>query len=79
MDKVKQTIKRNWKTTQLVAKNVLELTDAAALAGVAGFAIYKSLGETAIAYRVLLFAGVLIALQAALLLVRSLNKQPVKK
>lgn len=78
MEKVKQWFVRNWKTTQLISKNVVELVNAAALAGVAGYAIHQSFNETAGWYRVLLFAGVLIALESALLFVRSLNKRPVK-
>lgn len=79
MEKVKQNVSKNWKTTQVVSKNVVELVNAAALAAVAGFAIHQSLHEQSVAYKTLLFAGVLIAVQAAYLFVKSLNKQPAKK
>ena len=73
--KSSEAVKRNWKTTKVVVKNLVELVDAVALAAVAGFAIYSSLGETANWYKALLGAGVLIAVQATLLLVRHFNKK----
>lgn len=78
MDKLKQWFVKNWKTTQVVVKNVVELVNAIALAGVAGFSIHQSLNEQSVWYRVLLFAGVLIAVQASALFIKSLNKKPVK-
>lgn len=79
MEKVKQVVSRNWKTTQVVARNTVELVDAVALAAVAGFAIHQSLGKTGFWDRALLAAGSLIAVQATLLFVKTLNKQPAKK
>jgi hypothetical protein len=78
-NKVKTTVVKHWKTTTVVTKNVLEFADAAALAAVSGFAIYSSYNKQSYWYKALLLAGVLISLQAFVLLVRTFNKAPVKK
>lgn len=74
-NKFSEAVKRNWKTTKVVSKNLVELVDAVALAAVAGFAIYSSLGESGNWYKALMGAGVLISIQATLLLVRHFNKK----
>lgn len=79
--KITETVKQNYTTGRLIAKNVAEFVDAACLSTVSGFAIYqahfnhqlKQLWADA-----LLFAGLVIALQAFVLLVRSFNKIPAQ-
>jgi uncharacterized membrane protein YraQ (UPF0718 family) len=68
-------------TVQTVWKNFVEFLDGACLAVVSGFAIYESLtnhGFKKIWAYGLLFAGVVIALQATVLLAKHFNK-PVGK
>lgn len=79
MQKIKNWFIRNWKTTKIVVTNALEFLDAACLAGVSGFAIYSALTKHTIWYKVLLFAGCVIALQAFVLLVKHFNKPVGKK
>lgn len=71
--KVAQTIKDNIVTTKTVLKNVGEFVDASCLAAVSGFAITEALRHSGFWYKALLFAGVVIALQAFILLVRHFN------
>lgn len=78
MKNIKNWFVTNWNTTKVVAKNVAEFTDAAALTAVSGYSIYEALKHSSVWYRGLLVAGVLIALQAFVLLVRHFNK-PVSK
>lgn len=75
LDTTKQSVKQNWSATKLVTKNVAEFVDAACLAIVSGFAIYQArYGDLKKAWAdVLLFAGLVIALQAFVLLVRHFN------
>lgn len=75
---IKQPIKNHISTTRTVTKNFCEFLDAACLAGVSGFAIYQALDQKGFWYKALLFAGLVIALQAFLLLVRHFN-HPVTK
>ena len=57
-----------------VIKNLSELVDAACIAGVTGFGIYEALKHNGNHwYELLLFAGLLVALQAFVLLVRFFN------
>lgn len=76
--KVADKVSTHIDTLRTVSKNVAEFVDATCLAVVSGFAIYqarynrnlKSLWAS-----VLLFAGLVIALQAFVLLVRHFNKK----
>lgn len=74
---IKQLVKANWSATTVVAKNLAEFVDAACLAIVSGFAIYQAHFNKLHMGRfygyVLLFAGLVIALQAFVLLVRHFN------
>jgi hypothetical protein len=70
IETTKKNVKQNWQATRVVTSNFAEFVDAACLAGVAGFAIYSSLHKKEFWYRALLFAGLVIALQAFLLLVK---------
>lgn len=74
--KLKTWFGKNWTTTKVVLKNVSEFVDAAALAAVSGYAIYEALqsNHKSFWYKALLIAGVLIALQAFVLLVKHFNK-----
>jgi hypothetical protein len=69
-------VKQNYQTAKTVTKNVIEFYDALCLAGVSGFAIWQALDKYrgSFWYKLLLLAGVTIALQAFILLVRSFNK-----
>lgn len=79
IDTTKLTVSKNWTSTKVICANVAEFVDAACLAIVSGFAIYQArYGNLKKAWAdVLLFAGLVIALQAFVLLVRHFNK-PVK-
>lgn len=80
MKKIKDWFTRNWKTTKIVVTNAIEFLDAACLAGVSGYAIYSALThQRNIWYKLLLFAGMVIALQAFVLLVKHFNKPVGKK
>lgn len=71
------TIKQNWSATKVVTKNIAEFVDATCLAIVSGFAIYQAhfgnLHLSKVYSDVLMFAGLVIALQAFVLLVRHFN------
>jgi len=73
----KTTVKQNWSATKVVTKNVSEFVDAACLAIVSGFAIYQARYSDLkkLWADILLFAGLVIALQAFVLLVRHFNHQ----
>lgn len=77
LSNTKQSASKNWTATKTVCTNVAEFVDAACLATVSGFAIYQAhwgkLGLSKVWADVLLFAGLVIALQAALLLVKHFN------
>jgi len=75
---VKKSVQKHWSTTKVVTKNVVDLANATALVGVAGFAIYESIHERGVWYRVLLLAGVLIAVEGAHLLLKHFNQEPKK-
>lgn len=81
MQKTKQWFGSNWTTTKIVWSNLCEFVDAACLASVSGFGIYTALQHKhEFWYDALLFAGLVIALQAFVLLVRHFNKPlPTKK
>lgn len=79
MEKVKNWLKTNWKTTKTVWSNLTEFVDAVCLGSVSGFSIYTALHQKGFWYKLLLFAGLVIALQAFVLLVRHFNKTPAKK
>lgn len=69
-----KAIQDNIVTTKTVLKNVIEFVDASCLAAVSGFAIFIALKHLqGNWYKALLFAGVVIALQAFILLVRHFN------
>lgn len=70
---MKDKILSNVTTTKTVLKNVSEFVDAACLSAVSGFAVSEGLKHTGFWYKALLFAGVVIALQAFVLLVRHFN------
>jgi hypothetical protein len=72
--KVKDNLNNYGTTIKTVCKNVAEFADGLALAAVSGYAIYEALKHTSYWYKALLVAGVLIALQAFVLLVRHFNK-----
>ena len=74
MENLKKKAADNITAIKTVSKNVFEFADATALSAVSGFSIYQSLHHTSVWYKALLVAGVLIALQAAILLVRHFNK-----
>lgn len=60
-----------------ITKNLVEFTEAAALALVAGYAIWSALNRynlSGVFAYALAFAGALISIRAALLLVRHFNK-----
>jgi hypothetical protein len=67
-------ITNNWQTTTKVCRNAAEFIDALALSACAGYAIYESLHHHGLWYFGLKVAGLLIALQAFVLLVRHFNK-----
>lgn len=74
--KIKETVKSNVYTTKVIVHNAVEFLDAACLGIVSGFAIYQALHDKSLHQiwaKVLLFAGLVIALQAALLFIRHLN------
>lgn len=74
MYQLKTAIKTNATATKNVVKNLCEFVDAACLAGVSGFSITEALKHKGVFwYEVLLFAGLVIALQAFVLLVRHFN------
>lgn len=77
---IKENIEYYGKTTKTVSKNVAEFADAAALAAVSGYSVYEALqpSNKSFWYRALLVAGVLIALQAFVLLVRHFNRPVVE-
>lgn len=79
MKKIKNWFTQNWKITRTVTTNAVEFLDAACLAGVSGYAIYSALTKQTIWYKLLLFAGMVIALQAFVLLVKHFNKPVGKK
>lgn len=74
---VKDSLVKSLSTVKVIWKNFVEFLDAVCLATVSGYAIYMSLNDKGMrklwAYA-LLTAGVVIALQAFLLLVRHFNK-----
>lgn len=73
---LQSAIKQNAAAIRNVVKNLCEFVDAACLAGVSGYSIIEALkhkGE--FRYEVLLFAGLVIALQAFVLLVKHFNYQ----
>lgn len=77
MEKVKSSVKQNYDQARLITRNVAEFVDAVCLTIVSGFAIYtyvhtvhRTLWDFALG-----FAGVAIALQAFVLLVKHFNKQ----
>lgn len=74
MSNVKDKIKQDVATTKTVVKNVAEFVDAVALTAVSVYSIFEGLHHKTFWYRALLVAGVLIALQAFVLLVRHFNK-----
>lgn len=80
MNNIKSFASSNYTAAVVIVKNVFELADAVALTAVSGYAIYQALANLhkSFWYYGLLFAGVLIALQAFVLLVRHFNKQPTK-
>lgn len=67
-------------TARTVTKNVCEFLDALALTAVSGYSIYEALqpNHKSFWYKGLLIAGVLIALQAFVLLVKHFNKPDPK-
>lgn len=77
MENAKKTVTANIGSIKTVATNLAEFVDAACLAIVSGFAIYQAhfgkLGLTKLWSDVLLFAGLVIALQAFILLVKHFN------
>ena len=81
LDHTRNQVKQNWATTKTVTHNAVEFYDALCLATVSGFAIYVYLhtGHKELWDYALGLAGVTIALQAFLLLVRTFNKQPNKE
>lgn len=77
--KIKDNITRNWKTTKIVGRNLLEFTDAICLTAISGYAITEAFAQrNEFWYQLLLFAGLVVAIQAFLLLVKNFNKQPAK-
>lgn len=74
--KIKDNLDYYGSSIKTVTKNVCEFADAAALAGVSGYSIYEALqpAHKTFWYRALLVAGVLIALQAFVLLVKHFNR-----
>jgi hypothetical protein len=74
---MKDKTKAVTKDASKITKNLVEFTEAAALALVAGYAIWSALKvyelNSVFAYA-LAFAGALISIRAALLLVRHFNK-----
>lgn len=80
MTNAKRVFIDDWATAKTVLKNLSEFLDAAALAAVSGYSIDEALKHQTFWYKVLLVAGVLIALQAFVLLVKHFNKpQPSGK
>jgi len=80
--KIKDNLDYYGSTIKTVSKNVAEFCDAAALSAVSGYSIYEALqpAHKSFWYKALLVAGVLIALQAFVLLVKHFNKPtPVTK
>lgn len=78
---VKSVVSDNWTNTKIVAKNAFEFVDAACLGIVSGFAIYQGYNNDTLPRlwaKVLIFAGVLIAVQAFVLLVRHFNKSSIE-
>lgn len=77
---IQTKIKEVVSVTKTCWDNAQELVDAACLASVSGYSIYESLQPNHKSgwYRALLIAGIVIALQAAALFVRHLNKPGVK-
>jgi hypothetical protein len=74
MQKTKEALVKDWSSLKTITKNVFEFTDGICLASVSGFSIYEALNHRSMWYKALLFAGLVIALQAFVLLVRHFNK-----
>jgi hypothetical protein len=76
MKRIKDWFVKYWNIAVTVGRNIAELADAVALAGVSGFAIHQALQANHVQsywYRSLLCGGVLIALKAFWLLVKHFN------
>lgn len=76
--KVTDTIKKYWKEITVVAKNFGHLVEAVSLAVVSGYAIWASqYNDFSMQHadKVVLFAGVLIAVRAFWELIKTLNKR----
>lgn len=71
--KLEKTLKQNATSIKNVVSNLCEFVDGVCLATVSGYSIYTALKHSDFWYRVLLFAGLVIALQAFVLLVRHFN------
>jgi len=74
MKNIKDTAIKDFNTAKVIWKNFIELMDAVCLTAVSGYSIYEALRHTQLWYKALLFAGVVIALQAFVLLVKHFNK-----
>jgi hypothetical protein len=74
MKNVKAQAVKDWSAAKIICKNFAEFLDASCLTAVSTYAIYESLRHKGWLYGVLLFAGLVIALQAFVLLVRHFNK-----
>lgn len=74
MYQISKLVKTEATAIRNVVKNLCEFVDAACLAGVSGYAITEALKHHGkFWYELLLFAGLVIALQAFVLLVRHFN------
>lgn len=67
-----------FKSAGTTCRNIAEFADAVALASVSGYSFHESLHHRGNWYKALLFASVLIGLQASILLVRHFNTAEVK-
>jgi hypothetical protein len=75
MKNVKAQAVKDWSATKTIVKNFTEFLDASCLMAVSTYAVYESLHHRREwVYEALLFAGLVIGLQAFVLLVRHFNK-----
>lgn len=78
MKNIKDIAVKDINTAKVIWRNFVELLDASCLTVVSAYAIYEALKHNQWTYKGLLFAGVVIALQAFVLLIRHFNKPVVK-
>lgn len=78
MDKFKNTVSEFIATTKNIWANASEFVNASCLAAVSGYAGYQALHNLQDNwYKALLFASIVIALEALTLYVRHFNRAPV--